>query len=172
VDDVTAAADTPVNDLDALSNNTSANSCSTTQVLPDSTSKGWFINLNQYGQGEQTVTSTVISGGMAIFSTNRPVPPDGASCSTSLGQARGYLVNLFNGSGGLNTTANCGGDRSSVFVGGGLPPSPTKASGVDVDGRAVTVVFGAAGNSPIAPRLVRPAINYKRKRVYKATSGD
>jgi Tfp pilus tip-associated adhesin PilY1 len=172
LDDLAAAVGTPAVDLDKLGNNTNANDCATTQVLPESGLKGWFIDLKQYGKGEQTVTSALITGGMAVFSTNRPIPPDNASCSTSLGQARGYWVNLFNGSGGLNTAGTCGGDRSSVFVGGGLPPSPTKAAGVDVNGRSVTVVFGAGRESPIAPRLTRPSISYKRTRVYKATSGD
>ena len=175
LDDLTAPAATPAISLDGLSDYTNSNSCTTTQVLPGSTSKGWFMNLNQYGKGEQTVTSALITGGMAVFSTNRPIPPDAASCSTTLGEARGYWVNLFNGSGGLGGTAACGTARSSVFVGGGLPPSPTKASGVDVNGNIVTVVFGAAKETAsvsIAPTRPRPAISYKRKRVYKATSGD
>jgi Tfp pilus tip-associated adhesin PilY1 len=175
LDDLTAAAATPAISLDSLSDYTSSNSCNTAQILPGSTSRGWYMNLNQYGKGEQTVTSALITGGMAVFSTNRPIPPDAASCSTSLGEARGYWVNLFNGAGGLGGTAACGTARSSVFVGGGLPPSPTKASGVDVNGNIVTVVFGAAKETAsvsIAPTRPRPAISYKRKRVYKATSGD
>jgi hypothetical protein len=175
LDDLMAPAATPAISLDGLTDYTSSNSCTTAQILPSSTSKGWFMNLNQYGKGEQTVTSALITGGMAVFSTNRPIPPDAASCSTSLGEARGYWVNLFNGSGGLGGTAACGTPRSSVFVGGGLPPSPTKASGVDVGGNIVTVVFGAAKQTAsvsIAPTRPRPAISYKRKRVYKATSGD
>jgi Tfp pilus tip-associated adhesin PilY1 len=171
LDDLMAPAATPAISLDGLSDYTSSNSCTTAQILPGSTSKGWFMNLNQYGKGEQTVTSALITGGMAVFSTNRPIPPDAASCSTTLGEARGYWVNLFNSAGGLGGTAACGTERSSVFVGGGLPPSPTKASGVDVDGKVVTVVFGAS-KVPIAPTRPRPAISYKRKRVYKATSGD
>lgn len=175
LDDLAAPTGTPAISLDGLSDYTSSNSCTTAQILPGSTSRGWYMNLNQYGQGEQTVTSALITGGMAVFSTNRPIPPDAASCSTTLGEARGYWVNLFNGSGGLGGTAACGTPRSSVFVGGGLPPSPTKASGVDVNGNIVTVVFGAAKETAsvsIAPTRPRPAISYKRKRVYKATSGD
>jgi len=175
LDDLAAPTGTPAISLDGLSDYTSSNSCSTAQIVPGSTSRGWYMNLNQYGKGEQTVTSALITGGMAVFSTNRPIPPDAASCSTTLGEARGYWVNLFNGSGGLGGTAACGTPRSSVFVGGGLPPSPTKASGVDVSGNIVTVVFGAAKETAsvsIAPTRPRPAISYKRKRVYKATSGD
>jgi aspartate aminotransferase-like enzyme len=75
----------------------------------------------------------------------------------------------------------CGGTRSSTFVGGGLPPSPVKASSVPIDGKSISVVIGAvqkgsktaAGASvSIAPQQVRPAITSKRKRVYNYTSGD
>jgi Tfp pilus tip-associated adhesin PilY1 len=175
LDDLMAPAATPATSLDGLTDYTSSNSCATAPVLPGSTSKGWYMNLNQYGQGEQTVTSTMITGGLAVFSTNRPIPPDAASCSTSLGEAHGYWVNLFNASGGLGGTAACGTARSAVFAGGGMPPSPTKAS-VDVDGKFVTVVFGATRGSgtsgSIPPVHPRPDITYKRKRVYKSTSGD
>jgi Tfp pilus tip-associated adhesin PilY1 len=175
LDDLMAPAATPATSLDGLTDYTNSNSCDTAPILPGSTSKGWYMNLNQYGQGEQAVTSAVINGGLAVFSTNRPIPPDAASCSTSLGEARGYWVNLFNGSGGLGGAAACGLARSAVFVGGGIPPSPTKAT-VNVGGRTVTVVLGATrasgGNGPLPPAYPPPALSYKRKRVYKATSGD
>jgi Tfp pilus tip-associated adhesin PilY1 len=160
---------------------TTATDCSTTKILPNSSAKGWYMNLNQYGQGEQVVTSALIASGMVTFSTNRPVPPDGASCSTALGEARGYWVNLLNGSGAINVPGLCGGTRSSVFVGGGLPPSPVKANSVPIAGKAVSVVLGAvqkggagaAGASvAISPQRIRPAITSKRKRVYTYTSGD
>jgi hypothetical protein len=181
LDDLAAATDTPAQDLDALLDYSASTTCNTPQVLPDSGLKGWFMNLTQYGQGEQTVTSALISGGMATFSTNRPIPPDTASCSTALGEARGYWVNLFNASGAINVDGTCGGARSSIFVGGGLPPSPVKASSVPVNGKSMTVVIGAvqkggsnaAGASvSIAPQRLRPAISSKRKRVYNYTSGD
>jgi hypothetical protein len=115
------------------------------------------------------------------FSTNRPIPPDAASCSSALGEARGYWVNLLNGAGAINVPGACGGQRSSPFVGGGLPPSPVKASSVPIDGKSVSVVIGAvqkggsaaAGASvSIAPQRIRPSISSKRKRVYTYTSGD
>lgn len=181
LDDLMAAAATPAVNLDSLLDYSGDTNCTTTQVLPNSTLKGWYMNLNRYGQGEQVVTSALIASGMATFSTNRPIPADAASCSTSLGEARGYWVNLFNASGGINVAGVCGGTRSSTFVGGGLPPSPVKASGVPIDGKMVSVVIGAvqkgsseaAGASvSIAPQRVRPAITSKRKRVYHTTSGD
>ena len=143
VHDLTAAIGTPATNLDAMTDYTTATDCSTTKILPNATTKGWYMDLNQYGQGEQVVTSALIASGMVTFSTNRPIPPDSASCSTSLGEARGYWVNLFNGSGAINVPGLCGGTRSSVFVGGGLPPSPVKASSVPIGGKAVSVVLGA-----------------------------
>jgi Tfp pilus tip-associated adhesin PilY1 len=181
LDDLTAPLATPANDLDAMVDYSSNTSCSTTKVLPGSNLKGWFMDLNQNGKGEQVVTSALIASGMVTFSTNRPIAPDAASCSTTLGEARGYWVNLLNGAGAMNVAGLCGGTRSSPFVGGGLPPSPVKASSVPIDGKAVSVVIGAvqrggaaaAGASvSISPQRVRPAIASKRKRVYTYTSGD
>lgn len=123
-------------------------------VVPDSGSplagkKGWFMQYsnatgNDGHQGEQTVTSAVIVGGLVAFSTNRPIHSTGSSCSP-LGEANGYFVNLFNGSGTIGPPNNltCGGSRSDVFVGGGLPPSPVLGT-VVINGRPTTVVIGAA----------------------------
>jgi hypothetical protein len=181
VDDLTAATGTPAVNLDAMTDYSTDTDCSAAKVLPSSGTKGWYMDLNHYGQGEQVVTSALIASGMVTFSTNRPVPPDAASCSTSLGEARGYWVNLLNGSGAINVPGLCGGTRSSVFVGGGLPPSPVKASSVPVGGKAVSVVLGAVqkgGNGAagasvaISPQRIRPAITSKRKRVYTYTAGD
>src|SRR3546814_9366548 len=68
------------------------------------------MNLNQYGQGEQTVYSALIAGGSAIFNTNRPTPADNDVCTNSLGEARGYFVDLLNASGGVGLNQICGGD--------------------------------------------------------------
>ena len=181
VDDLTAPTGTAATNLDAMTDYSTTTDCATAKILPNSTSKGWYMNLNQYGKGEQVVTSALIASGMVTFSTNRPIPPDGASCSTSLGEARGYWVNLLNASGAINVPGMCGGTRSSLFVGGGLPPSPVKASSVPIGGKAVSVVLGAvqkggdgaAGASvAISPQRIRPAIASKRKRVYTYTAGD
>lgn len=180
-DNLAAPALTPVTDLDSLANYTTSDSCTTAPVLPDSTLAGWYINLNENGQGEQVVTSALIAGGMVTFSTNRPVPKLEGSCSTTLGEARGYWVNLLNGAGAIGVPGACGGRRSSVFVGGGLPPSPVFASGVDVGGTSVSVVLGAAQKDgdngggvsvAISPQRIRPAISSKRKRAYTYTKGD
>jgi hypothetical protein len=118
---------------------------------------------------------------MVTFSTNRPIPPSVGTCASSLGQARGYWVNLFNASGAIDVSGACGGGRSSVFVGGGLPPSPVMASSVPIGKNTVSVVIGAVqkGGTPaagisvaISPQRIRPTNQPKRKRAYSYVSGD
>lgn len=158
-------------------NSTNGTSCTTSGVLPTSTTSGWFMNLNQNGQGEQTVTSAIIAAGMVAFSTNRPIPQAQGSCSTMLGAAYGYWVNLFNASGGIGATgAACGGVRDAPFVGGGLPPSPVIAS-VPVNGQVVQTVIGAAQLSGgtscgICPQQVKPSIVPARKTIFWKGSGE
>jgi type IV pilus assembly protein PilY1 len=150
--------------------------CSTAGVLPGAGMNGWFMNLNQYGTGEQTVSTALIAGGAVAFSTNRPIASVAGTCS-NLGQALGYWVNLFNASGAIGVPgATCGGSRSSVFVGGGLPPSPVLAN-VVVNGQAMTVTIGTAQlsggvSSPISPQQVKPNIVPTRKKLYWKSSGE
>jgi len=159
------------------SNATNGTSCSTVGVLPMSSMSGWFMNLSANGLGEQTVTSAIIAAGMVAFSTNRPVPQAQGTCSTSLGAAYGYWVNLFNASGGIGASGQaCGGVRDSPFVGGGLPPSPVIAT-VPVDGQVVNVVIGAAQLSGgtscgICAQQVGPAITPTRKSIFWKSSGE
>lgn len=171
---VTAIDATPVN-LDTMKNLTTPTTCSDPSVLPDSADIGWFMNLNQYGQGEQTVTSALIAGGMVNFSTNRPVNNPN-SCNAQLGEARGYAVNLFNASGGVGVSDACGGPRSGVFAGGGLPPSPVQAI-VPINGKNVAVCIGCPtesgnGNSVIDPSPLKYLVQPKRKRIYSYIRGD
>lgn len=148
----------------------------TSNILPSSTSNAWFLDLNQYGTGEQTVTSALIVSGMVTFSTNRPIPATSGSCSTVLGEARGYFMNLFNGSGAIGVNnANCGGTISSTFVGGGMPPSPVFAN-VEIGNATYPVVIGAiqrqgGANSPISPQQVGPTINSNRRARYSKIMG-
>lgn len=178
LDDTKDATSHNLDDGGAMFDNTAPIACDVNKVLPTSDKKGWFMNLNQNGRGEQTVTSALIIGGLVTFSTNRPIPPLDGSCSTVLGEARGYWVNLFNGSGAIGVSGSCDGSRSSVFLGGGLPPSPVFGT-VPVDGKPTTVVIGApqkeskdAQNSQYSPQQVKPLIKSKRKMKYWKSSGD
>ena len=183
-------SDASITDLDNTTTQadfSAATSCTTSGILPSSTQRGWFMDLKNGdnnspsgsscpAQGEQTVTSAVIIGGMVAFSTNRACPAVAGSCSVPLGQARGYFVNLTNGSGVLGVSGVCGGSRSSQFVGGGLPPSPVVAR-VTVGGVVKTVCIGCADKGggvsvPIQASQINPPVNLKRHPVYWFTSGD
>ena len=149
--------------------------CGNANILPNSVQKGWYLTLNQNGVGEQTVTQATIAGGMFTFSTNRPIAPAAGTCTTMLGEARGYFINLFNGSGAIGVTGSCGGDQSATFVGGGLPPSPVLAT-VMVGDQTETVLIGAIqrGGTPscaICAQTIIPPLNFKRKMMYWFTTG-
>lgn len=178
LDDLSVAASASMTaiamDTDATMQNYSADSsCTTPAVTPGSALKGWYMNLAR--TGEQVNTSALIAAGMVTFNTNRPTPAAGA-CTSSLGESRGYWVNLLNGAGGIGVAnATCGGDRSSIFVGGGLTPSPTLAT-VLIDGTPTTVVIGAiqrsgGASSGIAPQQVKPSISSRRRIVYWKSNG-
>jgi len=161
-------------DLDGatMANFTTNTTCATAL---NTSLNGWFMDLNT-GRGEQTVTSAGIFGGLIFFSTNRPVPPTPGQCGNNLGEARGYAVNLLNASGAVNTEGICGADRSGVFLGGGLPPSPVVGR-VLVGTRPVTVMIGGiqrsgGASSPIGAQRVRPVITQKRLRTHWYTHGD
>ncbi len=181
VDDVTKTETVSLDDTDTLTDYTIPTSCTSTNIIPGGSKAGWFMDLDQYGKGEQTVTSAVVIGGLVAFSTNRPVPKSPGVCAPR-GEARGYWVNLFNASGAIGEQdQTCGGDRSDVFEGGGLPPSPTlgqvPVTTSDGGTRIVTIVLGAAdktggASSPLkggeGPKL-KPQ---KRTRLYWLQEGD
>jgi type IV pilus assembly protein PilY1 len=135
---------------------------------------GWLMDLT--GRGEQTVTSALIFGGLVYFSTNRAKPATGGMCTANLGEARGYSVNLLNASGAIGTQAICGGARSNIFTGGGLPPSPVTAI-LPIDGKPTSVLFGGAqrsggASSAIGAQQVKPTVSGRRTRMYWHTHGN
>lgn len=180
LDNLNATSTTPV-DLDtstSIENADGASCTSPSVVLPGSTgAKGWYLDLA--GTGEETVTSALILEGQVAFSTNTPTSPAAGSC-TSLGTAKGYLVNLFNGSGAIGVTGICGGAVSTTFPGGGLPPSPVLAvvpisSGGGTVTKIVTIGVadkGGGTSSPLAPKDFTQVINGPRKGVFWKKSGD
>ena len=169
----------PVNlDGPTMMNFTAATDCNTTLAAGKN---GWFMDLAA-GRGEQSVTGAVIFGGIIFFSTNRPTPPTPGSCATNLGEARGYAVNLLNASGVIGTGALCGGTRSGVFTGGGLPPSPVvgtvpvtdPATGIS---KPTSVIIGGidlktGSGSAIAAQAPPPPIQQIRSRVFWYPHGD
>lgn len=187
-DDLTIADSTQAVDLDdvtLMANYSDDTDCATAPILPSSALRGWFMDLGAEGPGEQVVTSAVVAAGFVFFSTNRPTETSTTACTTSLGEARGYFMNLLNASGAIGVTGACGGTRSSTFVGGGLPPSPVLATvpiqaTTDINGDGVidandsevkTVVIGAVQktgepSSPIQSQRVKPPIASDRKPIY------
>jgi type IV pilus assembly protein PilY1 len=177
LDDLAASTGaTNLDDTTVMIDNTGSTTCSSPPLTPASIQKGWFMSLNQNGAGEQTVTSSVIVGGLVTFSTNRPVPAAAGTCSTTLGEARGYFLSLLNGSGAIGIGGSCGGSRSGIFVGGGLPPSPVIGT-IPVGGTPRTVLIGAIQrtptvSSPIGSQTFVPPIRPTRKRIYWFTPGS
>jgi type IV pilus assembly protein PilY1 len=175
----TSSTVTNLDDTTTQEDFTTTTTCTTAGIVPSSTKKGWFMNLP--GRGEQTVTSAVIAGGAVAFSTNRALPSTAGACSTVLGEARGYLVNLTNASGTIGSGGLCGGSRSSQFIGGGLPPSPVLATvripdgngGYEVDTVGIGIVdpSGLGPEIPIRPRPVHVPLNLKRRPVYWFSAG-
>lgn len=169
--DVDVTTKLNLDDSSTMNDYSSNQNCSATKITPSSSKAGWFKSLNSYGQGEQTVTSAAVVAGFVVFSTNRPTSPATAECSTSLGEARGYFMNLFNASGAIAVNgAACGGRDSSIFVGGGLPPSPVLAT-VPVNGRPTTVLLGAVDESGgvstiLTPQPPQPPISSRRNPIY------
>jgi Tfp pilus tip-associated adhesin PilY1 len=176
MDDVTSDTAKNLDDATHFNDFTSNTACGGSIVIPGSSKSGWFMDLNQYGRGEQTVSGAVIVGGLVAFSTNRPVPRTANACAP-LGEARGYWVNLFNASGAIGSVdIACGGDRSGTFAGGGLPPTPVVAD-VQVDGRVETVVLGAANKKGGASSSLQAQRGFtlkpqKRTRLYYRQEGN
>jgi Tfp pilus tip-associated adhesin PilY1 len=176
VDDLTATADNDLDSTVTMKDFTATPACNGAQVLPTTKEKGWYLQLDAYGPGEQVVTSAAIAGGLVTFSTNRPVPKAASSCATVLGEARGYLLDLLSGSGAIGVKGICGGSASSTFAGGGMPPSPVIGT-VPINGVPKTVMIGGiqkkgGASSGIQAQQVVPNINATRKRIYWYPSGS
>ncbi len=180
-DDLTLPASTAAVNLDGSTminfTEPSSTTCGSDTFLSASNASknGWYRDLNA-GRGEQGVTSPVIVGGTIYFSTNRPIVQT-QSCGSVLGEARGYALGLFNGSGIIGTTNGiCGGTASGVFAGGGLPPTPIVGT-VLVGDKPVTVVIGAirldggaTSDFSVQPPVI--PISQIRTRTYKSIKGD
>lgn len=156
-----------LDDDDEMSDFSSPTSCTQASFALTSANKGWFMDFPN--RGEQAVTTALIAGGLVTISTNQPVVAAN-TCSTNLGVARGYWVNLFNASGAVGVTESCGGDRSGEYIGGGLPPSAVLGT-VPVNGIPTTVCLGCPDRTgvPGCTTCVTPVptpINSTRKSLY------
>lgn len=90
---------------------TEASLFNATSTLYDGTVSGFYMT---FAAGEKSVNESVTVRGTTFFGTNRPTPPSATSCNANLGEAKGYALDPFKGA-----------VDSTVFDGGGLPPTPT-----------------------------------------------
>lgn len=118
----------------------------TTQLYEDSVTpssgsfankKGWYLGLIA---NEQVVTSAVTVFDTVTFSTHQPTPPASGLCS-DLGTARVYNINYLDASSSTQ--------RSTIIVGGGLPPSPVAGMVTLDDGSTVPFLIGGKGTSAL-----------------------
>jgi len=137
--------------------------------------RGWRMDLvggtvSQVAEpnGEQVVTSSLISGGRVFFNTHQALTPAVGTCEADLGRARGYNVDLF-----------CGEKFSVIYEGGGLAISPVQGTvtiGSGANQQDVTFIVGGPGKpddtNPYNP--VQPPVNVSpvRKRLYWYRHGD
>ena len=158
--------------------------CTTAAVLASTsaTLSGWYLPLTARGVGEQVVTPAVIVSGQVTWGTNRPIAPTIGTCTNTLGEARGYLVDLVNGSGAIGTSGVCGGSTSLAYAGGGLPipPDVNVARVTDANGKQVYIGTcigcppknngaGGSGTQPVSnfkPTDPFDVKNEGRRRVY------
>jgi Tfp pilus tip-associated adhesin PilY1 len=171
LDDPSSTTTNDLDDTTKMADCTIASSCSSVNVVPGGSWKGWFMSLNRHGTDEQVVSGAVIAGGMIAFGSNRPIPSTQGTCTTILGEARGYWVDLLSSAGKI-----LGGNRSSVFPAGGFPNTPQVVT-VQIGNGDYTVVSGAASldggaSSTIGFQRLKPPISSKRKRVYWYTPAD
>lgn len=170
----TSPAMTTISDYSKLLNAATASPEQLRAAVSDSANSGWYYPL--LTDGEKVVNAPLTIAGTVYFSTNRPnaaLPPD-LSCS-NLGEARAYRVNFAAG-----TAA--GPTASTMYTGGGLPPSPT-AGVVQVGSALVPFCIGCgpgadipigvpvSGMSPIAPIkiFVNPPTTRKKTFWYSNT---
>jgi len=176
---------------DGLASGTGA-TCATAPALPGTaaTLSGWYLPLTANGTGEQVVTPAVIVSGQVTWGTNRPLLPTAGTCTNSLGEARGYLVDLVTGSGAIGTAGVCGGTTSTAYTGGGLPIPPdinlARLTGQDGKQVYVATCIGCPpkNGGPASGTGTQPLSNFKpsdpfavksetRRRVYWFTpTGD
>lgn len=117
---------------------------------------GWRFELSQC---EQVVNKPLTIAGKVFFGTNLPNQTAVSSCSSNLGEARGYAVNFLTGS-SLGATT-----RYKTYAGGGLPPSPV-AGVVDVNGEKVPFLIGGQTPSPLEGGKVEINPTGPRQRIY------
>jgi len=113
---------------------------------------GYYIDLPN--AGEKGVNAPTTVAGKTYFGTNYPDVPEADSCTADLGIALAYVLEF-----------NTGKYEYSVFVGGGLPPSPVTGL-VNIGDETVPFVIGGAGPTTFDPATPEIDLSNNRKRAY------
>jgi len=128
----------------------------TEATLFDATSATYAGTLSgfytTFATGEKSVNAPATLRGTTFFGTNKPTPPSVNSCSSNLGEAKGYALNPFRGT-----------FTSAAYDGGGLPPSPTTGIvTILVDGKPIQKEFcvgcGGGGGPGLSPEPCNSAL--------------
>lgn len=116
------------------------------------TVNGYYLDLPN--KGEKGVNAPVTVAGKTYFGTNYPDVPQENACTADLGIARAYTLEF-------NTAQY----QWSVFVGGGLPPSPVTGL-VNIGGDTLPFVIGGSGPTTFDPSTPEIELSNNRKRAY------
>lgn len=113
---------------------------------------GYYIDLPN--DGEKGVNAPVTVAGKTYFGTNYPDVPKASSCTADLGIARAYTLDF-----------NTGKLEHTVFVGGGLPPSPVTGL-VNIGEETLPFIIGGSGPTTFDPSIPKIELSNNRKRAY------
>lgn len=135
---------------------TEANLLDATSVRYTGTSSGYYVT---FATGEKAVNASITTRGTTYFGTNTPSAPAANSCASNLGLAKGYSLSPF--------TA---GYSSTVYDGGGMPPSPVAGvvGLVLPNGQTMQQPFciGCGGQTSLSPIDPSKKVPKKPRRTY------
>lgn len=177
-------------DLQQINSNDVTNNTLTPFTL-SSGDRGWQILLRNDPDGngarneEKTVNAGKVIGGKIFFATNTPVSPNvSAGVCSNLGQALSYALDPLTGMPAFNRDDSTSGgtatytatDFSTVFVGGGLPPTAVSGT-VMVGGEPVNICIGCGGKgndgtTVFTPTDPSPELTGIRTRLYWSYGAD
>jgi type IV pilus assembly protein PilY1 len=127
-----------------------------TSVNYNDTLSGYYVT---FARGEKAVNASITTRGTTYFGTNRPIPQSPNSCSSNLGEAKSYALDPFTG-----------GYTSTIFDGGGMPPSPVAGivSMTLPNGEEFKQAFciGCGGKTALSPVDPSKKVPKKPRRVY------
>jgi type IV pilus assembly protein PilY1 len=153
--------------------------------------RGWHILLRNDPDGngtrneEKTVNAAKVIGGIVNFATNTPVSPNpSAGVCSNLGQALSYAVDPLTGMPAFNRDGSTSDgsatytatDFSTVFAGGGLPPTAVFGT-VLVGGEPVNICIGCgssgSGDTTVfTPTDPSPKLTGIRTKLYWSYGAD